>query len=124
MPSAAPASASSPAAAGAPTTECTSLVTTRHDPGQLHRPELPGRRRRRGGRVADRPRRDLRALRGHVPGAAAKVRIDTIKIIDSNLPRRQIRLVLAWAELHQEELEENWRQARSGGRLFPIEPLP
>jgi len=59
----------------------------------------------------------------HADGSA-KVRIDTLEIIDSDLPRRQLRLVLAWAELHQGELEENWRRARSGGTLFPIEPLP
>jgi hypothetical protein len=42
----------------------------------------------------------------HADGAA-KVRIDTLEIIESNLPRRHLRLVLAWAELHQDELEEN-----------------
>src|SRR4051794_9257617 len=34
--------------------------------------------------------------------------------MDSTLGRRQLRLVLAWAELHQDELEENWRRARAG----------
>jgi hypothetical protein len=32
------------------------------------------------------------------------------------LPRRQQRLVEAWAELHQDELDENWRIMQSGGR--------
>ena len=31
----------------------------------------------------------------------AKVRIDSLEVIDSRLPRRQLRFVLAWAELHQ-----------------------
>ena len=44
----------------------------------------------------------------HVDGEA-KVRIDTLEIIDSTLGRRQLRFVLAWAELHQDELAENWR---------------
>jgi Domain of unknown function (DUF4160) len=43
--------------------------------------------------------------------------------IESNLPRRQLRFVLAWAELHQAELEENWRLASAGGTLQEIEPL-
>jgi len=30
---------------------------------------------------------------------------------------------LAWAELHQKELEENWRRARAGETLLDIEPL-
>jgi hypothetical protein len=58
----------------------------------------------------------------HADGTA-KVRIDTLEIIDSNIPRRYLRLVLAWAELHQQELEENWRRARASERLLPIEPL-
>ncbi|MGH2984135.1 MAG: DUF4160 domain-containing protein [Solirubrobacterales bacterium] len=27
-----------------------------------------------------------------------------------HLPRRQLRLVLVWAEVHQDELTENWRR--------------
>lgn len=58
----------------------------------------------------------------HAEGEA-KVRIDNLEVIDSDLGRRQLRFVLAWAELHQEELEENWRRARSGETLQEIEPL-
>jgi hypothetical protein len=54
---------------------------------------------------------------------AAKVRIDTLEVIESTLGRRQLRFVLAWAELHQEELLENWRLARAGETLHQIEPL-
>ncbi|MDQ2760053.1 MAG: DUF4160 domain-containing protein [Actinomycetota bacterium] len=39
------------------------------------------------------------------------------------LGRRQLRFVLAWAELHQRELLENWRLARDGETLQEIEPL-
>jgi hypothetical protein len=53
----------------------------------------------------------------------AKVGIDSLEVIDSNLPRRQLRFVLAWAELHQSELRENWRRARAGETLKSIEPL-
>lgn len=58
----------------------------------------------------------------HADGAA-KVRIDTLEVTDSTLSRRQLRLVLAWAELHQPELVENWRLARAGEKLNDIEPL-
>jgi hypothetical protein len=58
----------------------------------------------------------------HAEGGA-KVRIDTLEAIESTLGRRQLRLVLAWAELHQDELDENWRRARAGETLRPIEPL-
>ncbi|MGH2988496.1 MAG: DUF4160 domain-containing protein [Solirubrobacterales bacterium] len=58
----------------------------------------------------------------HAEGSA-KVRIDTLEVIDSTLGRLQLRFVLAWAELHQDELNENWRRARAGETLQPIEPL-
>jgi hypothetical protein len=58
----------------------------------------------------------------HADGEA-KVRIDNLEVIDSTLGRRQLRLVLAWAELHQEELAANWRRARAGETLAEIEPL-
>ncbi|MGI8411884.1 MAG: DUF4160 domain-containing protein [Solirubrobacteraceae bacterium] len=58
----------------------------------------------------------------HADGAA-KVRIDTLEVIDSDLGRRQLRFVLAWAELHRQELLENWRPARAGETLMEIEPL-
>jgi hypothetical protein len=53
----------------------------------------------------------------HADGQA-KIRIDEIDVIDSDLGQRQLRLVLAWAELL-----ENWRRARVGETLEPIEPL-
>ena len=54
---------------------------------------------------------------------AAKVQIDTLEVIESTLGRRQLRFVLAWAELHQGEPLEDWRLARAGETLQPIEPL-
>ncbi|MDQ6779354.1 MAG: DUF4160 domain-containing protein [Actinomycetota bacterium] len=56
-------------------------------------------------------------------GQEAKIRIDQIEVIESTLDVRQLRLVLAWAELHREELLENWRLARAGETLNEIEPL-
>jgi hypothetical protein len=58
----------------------------------------------------------------HADGGA-KVRIDTLEVIESDLGRRQLRLVLAWAELHQGELSENWQRARAGETLRPVDPL-
>ena len=49
--------------------------------------------------------------------------IDPIEYIAGSLPRRQERLVEAWAELHQEELKENWHRLQQGHSPVPIEPL-
>lgn len=52
----------------------------------------------------------------HAEGAA-KIRIDVIEVLDSNLVMKHLRLALAWAELHQDELLENWRRAQAGETL-------
>lgn len=40
----------------------------------------------------------------------ASIAIDPPVVMAGTLPRRQERLVLAWAELHRDELMENWRR--------------
>ena len=44
-------------------------------------------------------------------------------LLDGTLPRRQMRFVLAWAELHQSELEENWQRVQQGQRPMKIAGL-
>ena len=38
----------------------------------------------------------------------ATIDIDRLCVIEGELPRRALELVLDWAELHQEELVEDW----------------
>lgn len=49
--------------------------------------------------------------------------IDPVEIISGSLPRRQQRLVEAWAELHQAELTADWDRLQAGRAPFPIDPL-
>lgn len=53
----------------------------------------------------------------------ATVDIRTCEVIQGNLPRRQIKLVLAWAELHQDELMADWELVMNGEEPFKIQPL-
>ena len=46
-----------------------------------------------------------------------------IELIAGSLPRRQQRLVEAWAELHQEELQNDWQLLQDGNPPLPIAPL-
>lgn len=39
------------------------------------------------------------------------------------LPSKQLRLVIAWAEIHKKELLENWTNAQSTKGLKRISPL-
>ncbi|MGZ5484120.1 MAG: DUF4160 domain-containing protein [Pyrinomonadaceae bacterium] len=54
---------------------------------------------------------------------AAVFTIEPIEMARGTLPRRQQRLVEAWAELHQRELLMDWERLQSGRPVFPIEPL-
>jgi hypothetical protein len=44
-------------------------------------------------------------------------------VIKGGLPARQLKLVLAWCEIHQEELSKNWHSAQEKGKIAKIEPL-
>ena len=45
------------------------------------------------------------------------------EIIVGDLPKRQLRLVQAWTELHADELLADWELAVSEYPLNPIDPL-
>lgn len=49
--------------------------------------------------------------------------INPIELIGGALPRRQQRLVEAWAELHQDELMANWERLQAGLPPAKIAPL-
>ena len=54
---------------------------------------------------------------------AAVFSLDPLDLIGGGLPRRQRRLVEAWAELHQEELLADWALLQTGQTPLPIDPL-
>jgi hypothetical protein len=49
--------------------------------------------------------------------------VDPVEIEAGSLPRRQKRLVEAWAELHQEELIGDWQRLQEGQSPLPVQPL-
>jgi len=49
--------------------------------------------------------------------------LEPIELIAGSLPKRQRRLVEAWAELHQAELIEDWGLLQRGRKPLPIQPL-
>ena len=55
--------------------------------------------------------------------AVAVYSIDPVELVAGEIPRRQSRLVEAWAELHQEELRADWERLQSGQGALPITPL-
>ena len=55
--------------------------------------------------------------------AVAVFSIEPVELLAGELPRRQIRLVEAWAEIHQAELLDVWNQMLAGEPGRPVEPL-
>ena len=54
---------------------------------------------------------------------AAVISIQPTELLAGSLPKRDLRLVLAWAHLHEPELLANWERARQSEKLAWIEPL-
>jgi len=55
--------------------------------------------------------------------AEAVVDIAAGELIDGHLPPAKLRLVLAWVEIHRDELLADWSLASRGEPIFRIDPL-
>lgn len=44
-------------------------------------------------------------------------------VVEGKSPRRALRHVMEWYELHREELQDNWERARRREPLVKIDPL-
>lgn len=53
----------------------------------------------------------------------ASIKILDGEIINGTLPSRQLKLVLAWIEIHKDELLANWELCQNGEVPFKVEPL-
>ncbi len=45
------------------------------------------------------------------------------ELLEGSMPEKQNKLIMAWCELHREDLEANWKLASEHEALFKIEPL-
>jgi len=53
----------------------------------------------------------------------ASVSIGEGEVLAGELPRKQLRLVQAWIELHRDELLADWDLAAGGENPYKIDPL-
>jgi hypothetical protein len=53
----------------------------------------------------------------------AQINIESLEIMEGELPRRALSLSIEWAVLHRNELRQNWQNAREGLPLQEIAPL-
>lgn len=56
-------------------------------------------------------------------GGKACIDIERARVFAGTLPSKQLKLILAWCVIHQEELMQNWKLAEEGKPLNKIEPL-
>ncbi len=61
----------------------------------------------------------------HVQYAGYKAVVDIQKaaVIIGSLPNKQLKLVLAWCVIHQDELMQNWELSKDNQPLNRINPL-
>jgi len=61
----------------------------------------------------------------HAEYAGYRCLVDVISgcVIQGALPSRQLKLVLAWNELHRDELMQNWELSKQAAPLNSIAPL-
>ena len=54
-----------------------------------------------------------------------KILVDIIKgrVLRGSFPTKQLKIVLAWAEIHKDELMQDWELSKSGLPLNEIAPL-
>lgn len=45
------------------------------------------------------------------------------RVIKGKMPRKELKFIFEWLDLHKKELLINWEKAKKGGKLNTIEPL-
>ena len=56
-------------------------------------------------------------------GFDAVYSINDSDVLEGSLPPKQHKLVIAWIEIHKEELKALWQIAQTDGEMFKIDPL-
>ncbi len=56
-------------------------------------------------------------------GKKASISIEDGTVLAGDFPAKQLRLVLAWVDIHKDELFADWELAVSGEEPFRISPL-
>lgn len=44
-------------------------------------------------------------------------------VIEGSIPNKKLKLVLAWVEIHKEDLQANWKLLCDGRETFKVDPL-
>jgi hypothetical protein len=53
----------------------------------------------------------------------ATININDGEILQGQIPKKQLRLIIAWIEIHRDELLADWELCHNGEKPFQISPL-
>jgi len=56
-------------------------------------------------------------------GHQALIDICEARVVKGEMPSRQLKLILAWCVIHQDELMQNWELSKDGLPINKINPL-
>ena len=56
-------------------------------------------------------------------GQKASIAIEDGRVLAGDIPAKQLKMVQAWIEIHQDELFADWEMARNGEQPFRVAPL-
>ena len=56
-------------------------------------------------------------------GEEVIVSIRELEVMEGSMPSKQLKMLLGWAAMRQDQLLDNWMLAERNQELFPIEPL-
>ena len=56
-------------------------------------------------------------------GQKASIAIEDGRVLAGEIPVKQLKMVQAWIEIHQDELFADWEMARNGEQPFRVAPL-
>jgi len=59
---------------------------------------------------------------GKYSGDEVVIGLDS-EVLEGKIPRNKMQLVLAWMEIHRDDLLANWRLLSNDEQFFRIEPL-
>lgn len=45
------------------------------------------------------------------------------ELLEGSIPKNKMKLVVAWIEIHKEDLQANWKLLSDGQQFFKIDPL-
>ena len=65
---------------------------------------------------------NLSHIHAEYQGAEIVVSLDG-DVLEGSIPNKKLKLVLAWMEIHNDELFANWNLLSNGEKAFTIEPL-